>query len=143
VLDLVSDMRHGLTASAERDVRRLWRLMRELVGKGVAPRHPGEPGSLPDLWAARAAVAAALGWCQGLEETCCGECRRGAGFRSVVWFCTPYTFTAGQAACVEVLWGAWERGTPDVSQAHIMEGISDRDQPRLSDLFSRHPAWGG
>lgn len=62
-------------------------------------------------------------------------------FRSVQWYGTRYEFTPAQAACVRVLWEHWERGTPAVSQAAVLER-ADVSGSRLSDVFRRSPAWG-
>jgi hypothetical protein len=67
--------------------------------------------------------------------------RHSIDFRSVHWFGTDYCFTAGQAACVAVLWAAWENGTPDVSQEATLDTAGDESR-RLSALFARHPSWG-
>jgi hypothetical protein len=63
-------------------------------------------------------------------------------YRSVRWFGTDYVFTPAQAACVRVLWGAWERGSPVLSQAHILEA-ADCTGSRLRDVFEKgkHPAF--
>jgi hypothetical protein len=69
--------------------------------------------------------------------------RHSIDFRSVHWFGTDYSLTATQAACVKVLWQAWENGTPELAQATILE---DRDveseSTRLRDVFRNHSAWG-
>lgn len=62
-------------------------------------------------------------------------------FRSVVWFGREFQFTATQAACVEILWGAWEKGSPDVGQERILEDVGSRAL-RLLDVFRRSAAWG-
>jgi|GEM_PF-2934798 len=69
------------------------------------------------------------------------EARHSADFRSVVWFGQEYMFTANQAACIRLLWEAWENGTPEVSGAMILENAGI-DQKRLSAVFRGHPAWG-
>lgn len=62
-------------------------------------------------------------------------------FHSVRWFGRDYEFTAGQAACVAVLWRAWENGTPAVGGETILveAGLASR---RLDLIFRNHPAWG-
>jgi len=66
-------------------------------------------------------------------------------FRSVLWHGTRYTFTANQAACVKLLWENWERETPDVGDATVLEqaGVA---QARLDAVFrvdgKQHTAWG-
>ncbi len=68
--------------------------------------------------------------------------RHSADFRSVNWFGVPYSFTALQAACVSVLWDAWENGTPEVSGERILESSeTDRDTKRIDTIFQNHPAW--
>jgi hypothetical protein len=66
-------------------------------------------------------------------------------FRSVRWYGADYRFTPTQAACVRVLWEAWERGHPEVGQETILSA-AESDGSRLRDLFKRpgstHPAWG-
>jgi HEAT repeat protein len=65
----------------------------------------------------------------------------GDDFRSVNWFGQEYTFTTNQAACVQVLWEHWERGTPEVGLTKILEraGVAVN---RLDVVFRDHPAWG-
>lgn len=65
----------------------------------------------------------------------------GPDFRSVKWFGSVYEFTAQQAACVKVLWEAWENGTPAVGDATVLE-TADSDAERLPLVFRNHPAWG-
>jgi len=67
--------------------------------------------------------------------------RHSEDFRSVHWFGADYQFTASQAACIEVLWQAWEAGTPELGQEFIVTEI-DVQSERLVDLFKGHPAWG-
>ncbi len=69
------------------------------------------------------------------------DARHGPDFRSVNWFGTVYTFTPTQAAIVQVLWQAWEGGTPDVGGEHLLER-SGSDHDRVDALFRSHPAWG-
>jgi hypothetical protein len=66
-LDVLANLRHGGSASAEWEVRALWRVMRRMVGAGLALIPPPEPTSLADPSARRAAVDEALQWCQELE----------------------------------------------------------------------------
>lgn len=67
--------------------------------------------------------------------------RHSSDFRSVIWFGTPFSFTANQAACIKVLWDAWENGTPDVGDQTIIEA-ADASSLRLSVVFRDSPAWG-
>lgn len=64
-------------------------------------------------------------------------------FRSVRWFGRPYTFTATQAACVQVLWQNWEQGTPVISELTILDQAGSAGD-RLRDVFDKgkHSAWG-
>lgn len=68
-----------------------------------------------------------------------------ADFRSVFWSGTPYTFTKSQAACVKVLWVAWEACTPELDGLTVVTQ-ADVSQTRLIDVFrskgKAHPAWG-
>lgn len=58
-------------------------------------------------------------------------------FRSVRWFGEEYTFTKTQAACLKVMWEAWEQGTPDLDQQTILNE-ADADSKRLVDVFRDH-----
>lgn len=69
------------------------------------------------------------------------ECTYGPGFRSVLWFGTKYAFTSYQAACVKILWEAWENKTPDVGDATLL-AESGSESKRLKDVFKDRPAWG-
>lgn len=68
-----------------------------------------------------------------------------ADFRSVNWYGTFFEFTPSQAACVGVLWQAWENGAPVVGDAAILEATNS-DSTRLSHVFRTakgyHDAWG-
>jgi hypothetical protein len=58
-------------------------------------------------------------------------------------------FTKDQAACVGVLWNAWEQGTPEMSERRVLEDAGCQTD-RLAWVFRRkvnkknvpHPAWG-
>jgi hypothetical protein len=64
-------------------------------------------------------------------------------FRSVHWFGNNHSFTRTQAACVKVLWAAWENGTPELDQQTVLTAPEvDSESKRLADLFKDHPAWG-
>jgi len=69
------------------------------------------------------------------------EARHSADFRSVNWFGQEYTFTANQAACIRLLWEAWESGAPEVGGDTLLVE-AESDQRRLSVTFRGHPAWG-
>ena len=62
-------------------------------------------------------------------------------FASVIWYGNQHTFTPTQAACVKILWEAWESGTPEVDQAYILTSAGSECQ-RLRDLFRKSTAWG-
>jgi hypothetical protein len=62
-------------------------------------------------------------------------------FRSVNWFGTKYRFTPNQAACVQVLWGAWERGVPDVGGETLLQA-ADASTQRIDVVFRGNAAWG-
>jgi hypothetical protein len=68
------------------------------------------------------------------------EARHSPDFRSVHWYGGDFTFTPTQAACVGVLWEAWENGTPNVSLDYLLERAGSEGK-RLSDLFKHNPAW--
>lgn len=57
------------------------------------------------------------------------------------WFGVDYSFTGNQAAVIEVLWEAWENGTPEVGNAKLIEA-ADSESKRLRGVFKNHPAWG-
>jgi len=68
--------------------------------------------------------------------------RHSADFRSVHWYGDNYTFSPTQAACVKVLWMAWENGTPELGQETILEHPEvEAESKRLVDVFKGHPAW--
>jgi hypothetical protein len=64
----------------------------------------------------------------------------GPDYRSVVWFGTPYQFSKMRADAVAVLWDAWERGTPDVSEGALKQLIGS-DSERSHEVLRDHPAW--
>lgn len=61
-------------------------------------------------------------------------------FACVNWFGTSYEFTPSQAACIGVLWENWERGTPIVGEASILERANVSSE--LRHVFRGHAAWG-
>jgi hypothetical protein len=68
--------------------------------------------------------------------------RHSEDFRSVHWYGDDFAFTPTQAACVKVLWLAWENGTPELGQATILEHpVVEAESRRLVDVFKGHPAW--
>ena len=67
-------------------------------------------------------------------------------FREVRWHGVQYRFTPTQAQCVKVLWNNWERGTPEVGDATVLE-LADSNSGRLDHVFRSagqrfHEAWG-
>lgn len=66
--------------------------------------------------------------------------RHSVDFASVNWHGTLYRFTATQAACVRVLWEAWQNATPIVGESAIQENAETKSAMR--SLFAGHPAWG-
>jgi len=70
--------------------------------------------------------------------------RHGPDFRSVSWDGHTYTFSPTQAACVKVLWTAYDNGTPEVGETTILEEAGS-DGSKLRDVFKSgktfHPAW--
>jgi hypothetical protein len=72
--------------------------------------------------------------------------RHSEDFCSVVWFGTEYRFTKTQAACIRVLWEAWENKTPTLSEETILAKAGSQGS-RLRDVFKSkkdgpHMAWG-
>jgi hypothetical protein len=63
-------------------------------------------------------------------------------FRSINWHGTVYGFTEMQAACVRLLWAAWEEGTLDVEQG-VLLSAAGTESVRISEVFRGNPAWGG
>ena len=61
-------------------------------------------------------------------------------FRSVVWKGDLMHFSPGQAAAIEVLFDAYNSGSPEVGQGHVLESTGS-EAHRLRDLFKRSPAW--
>lgn len=69
--------------------------------------------------------------------------RHSEDYSTVLWQGLSYAFSPSQARAVEILWKAYENGTPDVHQASIHERIgSSSESQRLRDIFKNHPAWG-
>ncbi len=68
------------------------------------------------------------------------EARHSPDFASVFWYGQQFEFTTNQAACVKVLWEAWENKTPTLSGPEILEQARI-SQERLDKVFRGHPAW--
>ena len=62
-------------------------------------------------------------------------------YRSVVWYGANYSFTKSQAKCVEILWKAWENGTPEMDGLTVLTG-AEAAGTRLIDVFRDNDAWG-
>jgi hypothetical protein len=72
--------------------------------------------------------------------------RHSEDFTSVDWFGTRHTITSMQAACIAVLWKAWENHTPGLRQTTILDRagseMANKKKPSLAKLFEDNPAWG-
>jgi len=66
----------------------------------------------------------------------------GPDFRDVNWYGTKHVFSPNQAACIRILWEAWEQGNPWVSDGTVLQKSGVGDRQRLRDVFKNHPAWG-
>lgn len=58
-------------------------------------------------------------------------------FRSVRWFGELYSFTFNESVVVQVLWTAWEQGTPDVSHCTLREAIEELEKSSLPQSRER------
>jgi hypothetical protein len=67
--------------------------------------------------------------------------RHSPDFRCVAWFGKQFHFTPAQSLVVEVLWKAWNHGTPRVGAAALLEA-ADMVSDKIADLFKRSEAWG-
>jgi hypothetical protein len=65
----------------------------------------------------------------------------GDEFRSVLWHGQVYGFSPAQAKVVATLWGARQKGQPDVPDDQLVR-VSGSTNGRLDDLFNGSPAWG-
>jgi hypothetical protein len=84
---------------------------------------------------------ATYGYTETQKTTTLSPCRHGPDFRSAHWFGEDFTFTPMQAACVAILWNAWENGTPEVGNDTLMVQVG-AETKRIDHLFRDHPAWG-
>ena len=66
--------------------------------------------------------------------------RHSPDFRSVHWHGTDHAFNPTQAACVRLLWEAWENGTPDVGSDTLLEAAGDGFE-RVKHVFREHRAF--
>lgn len=64
----------------------------------------------------------------------------GPDFRSATWKEEQYSFTPMQAQIIEILYSAFQSGTPEVSKDYILVELNSPAQ-RLRDVFKKHPAW--
>lgn len=93
------------------------------------------------IWEAEATVkeleAQAYGPKEPAPEVAAGpECKHSGTFNSVVWYGRPFEFTKRQAEVVELLWRAWESGTPGLNQDYIGERVAPESKRfSVSDLF--------
>lgn len=69
------------------------------------------------------------------------DARHSPDFRSVNWFGNVFNFTPTQAACIKILWEAWENKTPAVGEATLLESAGVGARSRLVDIFRNHAAW--
>lgn len=67
-------------------------------------------------------------------------CRHSPDFRSVKWFGTSYSFNATEAAIVEELWRAWEKGVPKVGAGRLLSA-TDHITDKVAEVLKRNPAW--
>jgi PAS domain S-box-containing protein len=68
--------------------------------------------------------------------------RHSEDYRSVCWFGEEYVFSPNQAACVRVLWEAWNNQTPYLADGTVLVKAGVGDKQRLRDVFKKHSAWG-
>jgi hypothetical protein len=92
-------------------------------------------------------------WIAEHDAAAMGEATPSEDFTSVIWFGTPFTFSKGmQAESVRLLWEAWAKKTPTLSEKTIGDKIgSSADGFQLAKVFRTkkqtrghtvHPAWG-
>jgi hypothetical protein len=76
----------------------------------------------------------------GKSRTLNEELAHSQDFSSVRVNGVEYTFSPIQAACVKVLYEAWQNGTPDVSSSYLLSDI-ESDSRHIRDIFKFCPAW--
>lgn len=113
-------------------------VLKELAGR-VGGNHKTEPVKEPPEAGAKGKVDLKPIAAPKLKDT--EQVAYSPGFRSVHWFGTDYSFTGQQGAVVQILLEAWEKGTPDVGDATLLEKAGSESK-RLKDVFKNHPAWG-
>lgn len=138
-LETTLPLGHVLTAEQMID----WYIRNDLeLPPGLDGRHRMVP-TVPPITDPRSSHSAVSLTPNGMEHSLSGA-RHSNDFRSVHWFNHEFTFTPNQAKCVNVLWNAWANGTPDVSEAYILE-TAEVQSVRLRDVFKQksglHPAW--
>lgn len=67
------------------------------------------------------------------------EIGHSADYHSVRWYGERHTFSHQQAAVVALLWEAYENGTPNLSQEHLLDK-SGSSGSRLRDVFRENGA---
>lgn len=67
------------------------------------------------------------------------DARHSVDFASVNWFGTLHAFSTNQAACVRVLWEAWENRTPILAESTIQDAAGVESE--LRHVFRNNPAW--
>ena len=118
------------------------------------PRGLAVKGEPPDYWLVEVDDVFRVS-VDAVDRLCAesGDAVHGVDFRSVYWFGTEYSFTPKQAACVKILWQAWENKTPEMDFKTVLacaedalsgEGLGKQitEGARLVDTFKNHPAWG-
>jgi hypothetical protein len=135
---LPSVRREYTAVEARAALLRLWERVFDGEGRSTA----GTKSQTVTIVAAEPTETTARESTPAIEPT---GARHSPDFRSVHWFGADYSFTSSQAACVKVLWEAWENGTPEVGQRHLLQEAKS-EQSRLQDVFKQkgqmHPAWG-
>jgi hypothetical protein len=61
-------------------------------------------------------------------------------FRSVIWNGQSFALTKQQAACVKQYWQAYDKGTPALSDEHVLEE-AQVSQDQIRHVFRHSPAW--
>jgi hypothetical protein len=66
--------------------------------------------------------------------------RHSIDFHSARWREDRFTFTDAQAVCLQLLWEAWEQGTPELADRTLLNACQS-DAGQLRDVFRDHGAW--
>jgi hypothetical protein len=87
--------------------------------------------------------------CEIRTEAVPEAARHSDDFTTVSWYGTKHIFTKTQAACVRILWGNWERGTPEVRGENILrvKEVDAGPSQTFAKVFrvpggKQHAAWG-